>query len=716
MEIPQTFYCPISHQLMANPVITTTNGISYEEKYILEWLNINQTCPVTSTPLTKEQLKPNRALKDTIESMMKLMNDQKINVPKKLKVSHDTIRVNTSYNDNHILVSLIPPDGQMRQPTHIVLINDVSGSMCTDASIKNQSGESESYGLTILDVVKHANRAIIENMESFDKLTIIAYSSSARVVLQSEYMDDSGKQKAHTSLDTMYPNGSTNLWDGLHTGLSILAEDNSIKNSSIFILTDGQPNIIPPRGHLPMLQNFQDEHPELHCSINTFGFGYNLDSQLLLDLSVNGNGIYGFIPESSFVGTIFVHALANVLTTKYTNVNLKIELDSSIDKTEIDVLYPTNKTSWGLDISVGSIRYGQTIDVLIPVSLTSEQLSKLRGQLVLKDIDNGKLYEISINEFNNTDNGLIQLQKVRNEIVNTIKFCIKSGNLESSRNVITGLINRIRSSNINDNYITALLKDVEGQVMEAFSKSEFYNKWGKHYLPSLYRSHELQTCSNFKDPGVQMYGGSLFKKIRDEADKTFCNLPPPKPTGHRTKDTPVLRSMATYSQPAGPCFDGSCLALMADNTLKMISNIIKGDEIYLPGGGSTKVVCVIKTIIQNRMTELVKLDGELLITPWHPVRIKGWQFPANLNQILELPCNAVFNFVLEDGHIMIINGVECVTLGHNFKEDVVSHPFFGTDKVINNLKKFPTWDSGLVTLKSGCMKRNSKTGLVNKLV
>ena len=49
-----------------------------------------------------------------------------------------------------------------------------------------------------------------------------------------------------------------------------------------------------------------------------------------------------------------------------------------------------------------------------------------------------------------------------------------------------------------------LLADMEGQVMEAISRGDYYQKWGKHYLPSLARAHQLQQCSNFKDPGVQV--------------------------------------------------------------------------------------------------------------------------------------------------------------------------------------------------------------------
>ena len=59
MEIPTSFYCPISKQVMTDPVITNL-GISYDKKSIIEWLNTNNTCPVTNQSLTLDMLKPNR--------------------------------------------------------------------------------------------------------------------------------------------------------------------------------------------------------------------------------------------------------------------------------------------------------------------------------------------------------------------------------------------------------------------------------------------------------------------------------------------------------------------------------------------------------------------------------------------------------------------------------------------------------------------------------
>merc|ERR1719352_1795925 len=78
--------------------------------------------------------------------------------------------------------------------------------------------------------------------------------------------------------------------------------------------------------------------------------------------------------------------------------------------------------------------------------------------------------------------------------------------------------------------LKALQEDLQGQVSEAFSREDWYGKWGVHYLPSLMCAHLGQVCNNFKDPGVQHYGGALFGDLRDKADDIFCTLPAPTPS------------------------------------------------------------------------------------------------------------------------------------------------------------------------------------------
>jgi hypothetical protein len=62
----ESFLCPISQEIMQDPVITP-HGISYERRSILKWLDKNTICPITKNPLRKEELIMNYALKQAIE-------------------------------------------------------------------------------------------------------------------------------------------------------------------------------------------------------------------------------------------------------------------------------------------------------------------------------------------------------------------------------------------------------------------------------------------------------------------------------------------------------------------------------------------------------------------------------------------------------------------------------------------------------------------------
>lgn len=94
------------------------------------------------------------------------------------------------------------------------------------------------------------------------------------------------KQQVIAAVDRLSPDGSTNLWDGLHKGLELLRPEASPgRLSSLLLLTDGLPNISPPRGEVPMLHRYIDQNKQLSCVISTFGFGYEINSELLRDIA-----------------------------------------------------------------------------------------------------------------------------------------------------------------------------------------------------------------------------------------------------------------------------------------------------------------------------------------------------------------------------------------------------------------------------------------------
>merc|ERR1711971_1273094 len=113
----------------------------------------------------------------------------------------------------------------------------------------------------------------------------------------------------------------------------------------------------------------------------------------------------------------------------------------------------------------------------------------------------------------------------------SILSTVTEDTLARAQSLIETFIKEIDDSKVTDNeFVKSLREDAAGQSKEAVSRADWYRKWGCHYMPSIVFAHKTQQCDNFKDPGVQDYGGSLFKYILEEADKKFNSLPPPTPS------------------------------------------------------------------------------------------------------------------------------------------------------------------------------------------
>lgn len=81
--------------------------------------------------------------------------------------------------------SIKPPSDDAktkRAPSDIVLVIDVSGSMSSAAPLPDiEDKTSESAGLSILDLVKHASKTILETLEDNDRLALVTFSKDAKV-------------------------------------------------------------------------------------------------------------------------------------------------------------------------------------------------------------------------------------------------------------------------------------------------------------------------------------------------------------------------------------------------------------------------------------------------------------------------------------------------------------------------------------------------------
>ena len=128
-----------------------------------------------------------------------------------------------------------------------------------------------------------------------------------------------------------------------------------------------------------------------------------------------------------------------------------------------------------------------------------------------------------------------------------------------------------------------------------------------------------------------------------------------------------------------------------------VSALKAGDNVRVSGGQVARVICVVESANPPR-DPLFSLPGGLEITANHPIRVAGgWKKPSTVGNPVTLG-GKVYNFVLDSNHIILVDGIECVTLCHAFTDEGVAHEYLGTERVVKDLMDLHGWTDGKVVV------------------
>jgi hypothetical protein len=560
----------------------------------------------------------------------------------------------------------------------IIVVLDNSSSMKSRACDRNNE---EFKNFSRGDFLKHSMRTIIEliaNDKNQYYLGIITFDTNPCCVMPISKLDNDGIEKAKKTVSKISPDGMTDIWKGLKKGLDLGKDYEGRKRNQIIeilILTDGEPTTgcIDAISFEKQLKKYIEksnlDDDDYKFRLSCFVYGYSISPSIMSCICGIGNGMYGYISDYSMIGSVFIHAIANILT------------DYSGPKDESD------------DEIIGIMC--ETIEELI-----NENKEQKRKNI---------------------------LMETKNELINYYQ----------------------------DDFIVSLLEDIEnydkhkGQLMKAIEESHF-DRWGKNYLVSYLRALKLKICTNDKDRALQHFTCKEFRNIIEEGKELFINIDPPIPSmfesyansnfyntcnddrynqmggnikhqsdGVNYNDRhershlvgnfgpkPSRDAMIGLMEKNRPCFSGCSIVLMDDGSSKRVFELKKGDLLHC----GAKVVCVIETYGNGEKCDIFGRNG-LLITPWHPIRCDEsngqWVFPKNIFPMLKNKLKKYYNLVLDSVHYVVIGGIDVCTLGHGFSDnDIIKHPFLGTDLVIECLEKKEGWNGGRIQL-NGIFKRDS---------
>lgn len=233
------------------------------------------------------------------------------------KPSKSAFAINTElsdcpWNDKAQLLSIgIQGADIAEEPaSNLVFLIDTSGSM--DYEDK-------------LELVKKSIKLLSKTMSEKDRISIVTYSGSERVILAGA----KGNQVKTVSalMSILEANGSTNGEGGINAAYA-LAEKYYIKggNNRVIMCTDGDLNVgISSEDELKKLIETKRESG-VYFSVMGFGTG-NIKDNKMETLADNGNGSYHYIDSVNEARKIFVEERTSTLYTIAKDVKIQLEFN-----------------------------------------------------------------------------------------------------------------------------------------------------------------------------------------------------------------------------------------------------------------------------------------------------------------------------------------------------------------------------------------------------
>jgi Ca-activated chloride channel homolog len=216
----------------------------------------------------------------------------------------------TGYHVLHLGVQGKEIAAAERPPANLVLVIDVSGSMGSQGR---------------LPLVKDALRLLVAQLRARDSVAIVAYGSTARVVLPPTPGSDHAT--IISAVDELHTEGSTNVEAGLRLGYELAARhQNGAATNRVVLCSDGVANTGATTADAILRQ--VSEQAARGITLTTIGVGMgDYNDTLMEQLANKGNGSYAYVDDRAEARRVFVDHLTGTLQVIAKDVKIRVELD-----------------------------------------------------------------------------------------------------------------------------------------------------------------------------------------------------------------------------------------------------------------------------------------------------------------------------------------------------------------------------------------------------
>lgn len=198
-----------------------------------------------------------------------------------------------------------------RKSVTLTFVVDTSGSMRNEGK---------------MELAKRSLERLVDALDRFDRVGIVAYESNARVILE----PTSDRNEILRAIDRLQPGGSTNAEAGLVLGYDMATENyDRNRNNRVVLISDGVANV-GRTGADGILQRIEDE-TQNGITLTAIGVGITTYNDVLLEqLADNGNGNYYYIDDDIEARRLFGEELLSVLETVARDAKVQVEFNPAV--------------------------------------------------------------------------------------------------------------------------------------------------------------------------------------------------------------------------------------------------------------------------------------------------------------------------------------------------------------------------------------------------
>ena len=262
-----------------------------------------------------------------------------------------------------------------------IFLVDVSGSM--------NSGNR-------IGLVKESLRMLTYNLRDTDRIGLVTYGSTARIILEPTSMDN--RMNVLNAIDQLTIDGATNMDDGLRMAYQLAdsyAEPGEINR--IILASDGVANVGATTAESIL------RHAREGIQLSTFGYGMgNFNDVNMEQLADQGDGSYAYIDTLDEAERVFDDQLMSTILTIAKDAKIQIEFNPAVVESYRLIGYE-NRDVADSDfrndaVDAGEIGAGHSVTALYEVRYAedaSQNEAALTARLRYEDLETTEIVELA---------------------------------------------------------------------------------------------------------------------------------------------------------------------------------------------------------------------------------------------------------------------------------------------------------------------------------